>query len=649
MNKRCVCTLLLTAGLALGQQDQTPEITTPPKASIWQKLEFPYLVRTVKPVDFRNSSRIGQLIRAGQLYLSLQDAIDLAIENNLDLQLERFNPKFADTDVLRAQGGGTLRGVDYNIRNLPQGIGGPGSPLLTTVGGTSPITTVASNSADLAPLQETTTSLSDLGAFPYATGTPIPQFDPTLSGLFQWMRTTTLQTNFNTAGINPLVSNNLAGTVNYSQALANGTAFTGSFNETRTDANSRTANYNPFTTGYASVSVVQPLLQGFGTDVNRRFIRIAENSRKISDDVFKQQLIETLWSVARLYYDLVSLNEDVRVKQQALDTAKKLYEDNKSQVDVGTLAPIEVKRAQAEVARTQEDLTNSLNLVLQQELILKNVLTKQGSKDALVGSARIVTLDKIENPIALPAVETNSLVDSAFKNRPDLAQAALQIQNAEIGLKGSRNALLPQLNLIGSLQNSGYAGQINTLYTPLGVTVPSAIQQGLLGGGGTLLKQIFGHDYPNYAVGVQLNIPLRNRVAQADVIRDELQLRQSEVRRQQLENEVRLEVENAVLNVNRALANYNAAKETRELQEEALDAEQQRYQVGASTTYLVIQYQRDLAQARSTEVVSLGNYAKAKAALDRATGQTLDTYHVAIDEAYKGVVSRTPSSLPPGK
>jgi outer membrane protein TolC len=655
MNKRWLCSLLFTTGILLGQdsrpanQDQMPQVSAPPAVNLLQKIKFPYLTRGVGAVDFRNTSRVDSLIRAGHLYLSLQDAIDLAIENNLDLQLQRFNPRFAESDVLRAKGGGLLRGVDFNLRNLPQGIGGPGSPLLTTVGGTSPITTVASNSADLAPLLETTTSLLVNGAFPYATGTPIPQFDPSLSALLQGAHTTTLESNINTAGVNPLVSNTFLGQFGYSQGFALGTSVNASFNENRTSANATNTNYNPFTTGYASVSLVQPLLQGFGLENNRRFIRIAENTQKIADEVFKQQLIETLWAVARLYYDLVSLNEDVHVKQQALDAAKKLYEDNKSQVEIGTLAPIEVKRAQAEVARTQEDLTNSVNLVLQQELILKNVLTRRGTKDPLIGSARIVALDPIAKPIDIPAVPASDLVDLAFKNRPDLAQASLQIQNSEISLRGSRNALLPSLNFVGSLQNNGYAGQINPLSLPLGVTSSSAIQQGLLGGGGTLLKQIFGHDYPNYTVGVQLNINLRNRVAQADVIRDELQLRQSEVRRQQLENEVRLEVENALLNVQRALASYQAAQETRELQEEALDAEQQRYQVGASTTYLVIQYQRDLAQARSTEVVSLGNYAKAKAALDRATGRTLEEYHVSIDEAYKGVISRAPTAIPPGK
>jgi outer membrane protein len=655
MNKRWLCSLLLVAGGLQAQdsrpanQDQTPQVFAPPKVKLFDKIKFPYLPRDVSAVDFRNSSRVDKLIRAGQLYLSLQDAIDLAIENNLDLQLQRYNPLFAQSDVLRAKGGGLLRGVDFNIRNLPQGIGGPGSPLLTTVGGTSPITTVASNSADLAPLQETTTSLAVTGAFPYANGTPIPQFDPSLNALIQGSHTTTLENNINSFGVNPLLSNSFLGTFGYSQGFSPGTQVSASFNETRNSFNALNTNYDPYTTGYLSLSVVQPLLQGFGIENNRRFIRIAENTQKISDEVFKQQLIETLWAVARLYFDLVSLNEDVRVKQQALDAAKKLYDDNKSQVDVGTLAPIEVKRAQAEVARTQEDLTNSINLVLQQELILKNVLTRRGSKDPLVGSARIVALDAIEKPGDTPAPDTSALVGLAFRNRPDLAQAALQLQNTSISLKGSKNALLPQLNFVGSLQNNGYAGTYNSLYAPLGVTTSNSIQQGLIGGGGTLLGQIFGHNYPNYTVGVQLNVNLRNRVAQADVIRDELQLRQSEVRRQQLENEVRLEVENALLNVQRALASYRAAQETRELQEEALDAEQQRYQVGASTTYLVIQYQRDLAQARSTEVVSLGNYAKAKAALDRATGQTLDTYHVAIDEAYKGVISRAPSNLPPGK
>jgi outer membrane protein TolC len=631
-------------------QDQVPQVSAPPNnENFLRKLQNPYQPREVSAVDFRNSGRIGKLIRAGNLYLSLQDAIDLAVENNLDLQLQRFNPRFAEADVLRAKGGGVLRGVDFNIRNLPQGIGGPGSPLLTTVGGTSPITTVASNSADLAPLQETVTNLSVTGAFPYATGPVIPQYDPSINWLLQGSHTTTFETNLNSYGVNPLASSVFLGTAGYTQGFATGTTINASFDETRTTTNAANSNYNPFTTGYASISLTQHLLQGFGRDNNRRFIRIAENTQKISAEVFRQQVIETLWSVARLYFDLVSLNEDVRVKRQALDAARKLYDDNKSQVEVGTLAPIEVKRAQAEVARTQEDLINSTNLVLQQELILKNVLTRQGTKDPLIGSSRIIPLDAIEQPKDAPAVAAGELVGTAMQSRPDLAQAALQIQNTEISLKGSKNALLPSLDFIANFQNNGYVGQINPLALPLGAVTSPAIQPGLLGGGATLLSQVFGKNYPNYAVGLQLNVTLRNRVAQADVIRDELQLRQSEVRKQQLENEVRLEVENALLNVQRAMASYRAAQETRELQEEALDAEQQRYQVGASTTYLVIQYQRDLAQARSTEVVALGNYAKAKAALDRATGTNLDTYHVSIDEALKGMVSRAPSELPPGK
>jgi outer membrane protein len=659
MIQRAFCLGILTALVGTGQEarptdDQRPQVSEAPEGNFLKKLGNPYVGRSVSVADYRNSGRLGKLIRAGQLYLSLQDAIDLAIENNLDIQLQRYNPGFADSDVLRAKGGGLLRGIDFNIRNLPQGIGGPGSPLLTTVGGTSPITTVASNSADLAPLQETTTSVSVNPPFPYATGTPIPQFDPSINGLFQGAHVTTLQTNFNTAGVNPLIATTVVGGVGYTQAFSTGTSINAAFNETRTDANSRTSNYNPYTTGFLSLSIVQPLLQGFSPSVNRRFIRIAQNTQRITDDVFRQQLIETLWSVARLYYDLVSLNEDVRVKRQGVELAQKLYEDNKSQVEIGTLAPIEVKRAQAEVARTREDLTNSTNLVLQQELILKNVLTRRGTADPLIRSARIVPVDPIQVPLNQSPPEADELVASAFQNRPDLAAAGILIENSEISLKGSRNALLPSLNLIGTLQNNGLAGSINPLALGgsigLNPGVPtSVVQSGLLGGGGTLLSQIFGHNYPSYALGLQLNIPIRNRVAQADVVRDELQLRQSQVRRQQLENEVRLEVENALVNIQRALSTYRASIETRELQEEALDAEQQRYQVGASTTYTVIQIQRDLAQARSTEIVTQGNYAKAKAALDRATGKTLDVFQVSVDEAYKGVVSRAPTEPPPTK
>ena len=612
------------------------------------RLLSPYRAKPVAEVNFRNSNRIDSLLRSGQLYLSLQDAIALALENNLDIELQRFGPRIASSDLLRAKGGGVLRGVPLLIRQLPAGVGGPGSPLLTTVGGITPITSVPTNSADLATITSQTTDISILGTSPLSAGPRIPTFDPALVGQLNLAHQTTPQTSSFIAGTNALTSNNLLGNFGVQQAFASGTAFNLGFNSSRLNQNATRPDFNPYTNASLGLTVTQPLLQGFGFAVNRRFIRIAGNNERISDYAFQQQLIDTLSSVIRLYWDLVSLHEDARVKRQSLALAQKLYEDNQSQVEVGTLAAIEVKRARAEVARSRQDLTNSEGLVAQQELILKNVLTRRGNSDPLIASAHIVPLDHIQLPEREPVQPVQDLLAQAIAGRPDLTQARLQIDNSEISLKGSKNALLPELDLLASLQNSGLSGQANTLQPPNNTGTPFVRNADpfYIGGFGNALSQIFSRNFPNYGIGLQLTIPLRNRVAQADVIRDELQLRQTQVRLQQLENQIRLEVENALLVLQRARAGYDAAVETRQLQEEALQAEQERFGVGASTTFMVIQYQRDLAQARSTEVASQGTYAKARAALERATGLTLRNNGISIDEAYRGQVARPPTPLP---
>jgi outer membrane protein TolC len=314
-------------------------------------------------------------------------------------------------------------------------------------------------------------------------------------------------------------------------------------------------------------------------------------------------------------------------------------------VEIGTLAPLELKRAQAEVARSRQDLTNSQSLVLQQELVLKTVLTRTGNADPRLQSAHIVPLDKIVIPAQETIQPVQDLLSQALSNRPDVAQARIQIDNSNISLKGSKNALLPQLNFIGSLTNNALTGELNGSPIP-GAAFSRAPDPFYIGGYSNALSQLFLHNFPNYSVGLQLNIPLKNRTAQADVVRDELQVRQTEVRMKQLQNQVRLEVENALVALQRARASYDAALETRQLQEEALAAEQERYAVGASTSFFVIQYQRDLAQARSSEVIAEGNYAKSRAALDRSIGATLDVNNVEIDQAYKGRVSRPPTPLP---
>jgi len=620
-------------------KDQTPQVR-PSDGTFFSRLSNPYRAPEVSPLNLQNSQRIFDLIRAGQLYLSLDDAIALALENNLDIELERFLPKIADTDVLRADGGGLLRGLSLLVNEPPPGIGGPNGPLLTTLtSGSTPTPIVNTNFSDIALISQQQNNLSVTGAIPMSNGPVIPQYDPVVSGLVNGQHLTTPEYSTLTTGSNWLAENNVNGSAGMNVGLSPGTQLSVNFDNSWYSTNATRYTYNPFVNSGLGFTITQPLLQGFGAKLNKRYIRIARNGQKIADLVFRQQVMDTVSGIARLYTDLVSLNEDVKVKQEALRLAQRLYEDNRNQVEQGTQAPIELTRANAAVAVSRQALITAEGLVRQQELIVKTAITRGGLANPQVLAAHIVPTGTLAVPDQEAVQSLPDLVGEALRKRPDLAGAGLQVENSEISLKGSLNALKPSLNLVGTLQNSGMAGDLN----PLAGTPPGSLNPG---GYGTALGQVFKRDYPSYGVGLQLTLPLRNRVAQADAVRDELQVRQAQVRRQQLQDQVRLEVADAEESLRQARAAYEAAGEARRLQEQSVSVEQQTFTVGLSTNLMVIQYQNYLAQARSTEVASKGAYLKAKIALERAIGTILDENRVAIDEAYRGNVSRPPSALP---
>ncbi len=601
----------------------------------------PYGAKQVSPIPLADSSRMGSLLRAGQLYLSLDDAIDLALENNLQVELQRLSPAIAATDLLRSRGGGLLRGVPLASSQLPAGVGGPASPLLNSA--TPGFTVSSSIAANITSTALLTSPQLNLSITPgtFSNGTALPVYDPVLTGSLGWQHTSTPESSPFITGADVLVGKATTGSLGVSQGFSTGTLLGLNFTGSSLENNSTRSLLNPVVNSGLGITLTQPLLRGFGPKVNRRYIRIAENDRRMVDLVFRQQVIDTVSGVTRLYYDLVSLIEDVGVKRQTLSLAQKLYEDDKVQVEQGTLAPIELVRAQALIAAGRQDLANSEGLELEQELIVKTVLTRRGTADPALRSARVIPMTPIP-PLAStePVQPVQDMLNQAFKNRPDLASADLQLTNSKISLEGSRNAVLPDVSLVAAASNSGLAGSQNVL----GTGVPSGV---FLGGFGSTLDQIFRRNYPTYSVGLQLNLPIRNRVAQADLVRDELQLRQTQINRQQLENQVRLEVEDALITLQRSRAAYSAAVDSSRYQEQSLAAEQEKFAVGLSTTFLIIQYQSQLAQARSTEVAARGAYAKAKVALDRALGVTLDNNNIVLDEVYRGRMSRQPSPLPP--
>jgi outer membrane protein TolC len=587
--------------------------------------------RTTPAVRFDNSPRVHELIRAGNLYLSLSDALSLAIENNLDIELQRYLLPQGDTELLRTRGGGLTRGLNFTLAEVPTGTGGPLSPVLTTAAAAGRATagsSVATSALGLNILGQPQVNGSIQGTIPQATGSAIPNYDPAATGQLNWTHQTTPQTSTAGYGTSTLVTGTTLFNAGVQQGFASGAQVGLNFLNSRVSMNSQRTGYNPYTGSTLGVSATQPLMRGFGASLNRRFIRIAGNEKKITSLLFRQQLILTVYGVIRLYTDLVALTEDEKVKQETVALAEKLLSDVRAQVEEGTLAQVEMTRANAQVFSTRQDLINAQGLREEQEAIFKNVITRRGNEDPEVAAAHVIPTDTLSIPATDEIRPMQDLTAEALTQRPDLDQARLQIANSQIGLAGTRNLTKPQLDLVGIMQNNGLAGQASPF---------TAYQDpGFVGGYGSVLDQILTRKYPTYGVGLQMTLPIRNRIAEADVARDELQVKQSEIRLRQLQNQARLEVEDALIAMRRARASYEAASQARRLQDESLAAEQAKFEVGASTSFFVIQYESLLAQAKSTEVAARSSYVKARAALQRAMGTILDENHISVDAAIKG-------------
>jgi outer membrane protein len=616
---------------------------TPPPSPSWQfptggNLADAYRTPSIAPVNLSNSRRLESLLRDGNIVLSIEDAIALALENNLDLELVRYAPRLADTDLLRAESGSSLRGVPLSVREGPIGLGTPTPGPDGTLGGGN---TPALNSLTGPGVQ---TDLSILGSLPLSTGPAVPSFDPQLVGNIRWDHTSAPQNSAFLANTRSLNANTSVVNVGLQQGFSTGGYFELGWNNLRQSVNNPLLSYNPAISSSFGLTFTQPLLRGFGPAVNRRYIRIAQNNRRIADYVFRQQVIATVSGIVRLYWDLASLNEDTRVRQEAVMSAEQLLNDNRNQVETGTAAPIDVTRAQAELSRRRRDLAVARSLVRQQEAVVKDYLTRS-RLDSTLANAPIVLTDRMALPAHDPIEPLEDLVQRAMQVRPDIAQARLQITNSEMSLQGSRSALRPAVDLVGRVANNGLVGNPNV--PGIGnALIPVGGTPALIGGYGDALSQLLSRDFPDYGIGVQLTIPLRNRTARADVVRDQLTVRQQQIRLQQLEKQIRLEITNALIAVEQARQSYEAVRSERILQEQTLAAEQEKLEVGATTSFYVIQYQRDLAGARSAEVSALASYEKARTALQRSVGTILEDYSVQFEDALQGVVSSSRGSRP---
>jgi outer membrane protein len=591
----------------------------------------PYRPHEVGPINLSNSSRLDSLVRAGNLYLSLQDTIALALENNLDIELQRYGAQIAEASLLRAKAGGLLRGTTSAVSSGP-------SSAPTQAGQASGVTGSAAQASNALVNPSSGTVIS-------ATGSPIPSLDPIISSLVSVGHATNPQTSTFVSGSSTLITSSTLSNFAYTQSFLTGTQVQLALSNQALTTTALRTDLNPSTSSTLGLSITQQLLQGFGIAVNSRNIQIAKNNRELSDLVFKQQVINIISAVINLYWDLVSFNQNVKVQQQAVDLNKKLLSDNRKQVEVGTLAPISIISAEAELATAEQALTIAQTQVLQQETILKNALSRNGVASPSIAEARIVPTDQIRVPQTEAVSPIQDMVAEALSSRPDVAQLRIQLTNDKINLRGSKSELLPSLVATANLSNNALVGQVSTLPLAVG-TAARNVTPYFIGGYDTALGQLFRRNFPNYSAAFQLSIPLRNRSAQADAILDQLTVRQREIAIQQLQNQVRVDVQNALIALQQSRAVYAAAIKTRILREQTLDAEQKKLALGASTIYNVILIQRDLAQSQSDEVNALNSYSKARVLLDSATGQTLNNNNISIGEAFRGSVARPPSPLP---
>ena len=596
----------------------------------------PYTARRVEQPNLANTPRIDQLMRDGKLYISMNDAIMLALENNLDIAIARYNLNIADTDIWRAKAGSSILGVNSGVvQNTPGGgVGGLGTQVGSGQGGTS----VAAGGAGAG---SGGLVVSTLGSGPLITS-----FDPILTGTLQIDHNSILPS----STFSPTSAvNTSTGSFAYQQGFAWGTNLSVGFNNTRqTIADAPFTTLSPQINSSFNFKLTQHLLQGFGFAPNTRYIRIAKNDREISDVAFRLQITTTVDQIENMYWDLVYAYENVRVQKEQLTFAQKTLSDNQKQVEIGTLAPIEVVRAQSTVASNQQTLTLALTNLELQQLLMKNALSRT-LVDPTLADAEVIPTSTMELPAQEPVVPTQDLVNDALSHRPELAEQRINLSNTDISNKAIRSALLPTVDLfayyggsgLGGVENGNYiCGPHNFSGDPLCGGVPTIASPV---GYGSTLNQLINSTAPDKGVGLQLTVPIRNRAAQATQVRSEFEYRQAQLRIQQIENQVRIEVRSAQFGVQQNRASVASAQAAVDLARQSLDAEQKKYKLGASTSTLVLQNQAAMTQAEVTLVSAKALYEKAEVELDRAVGLLLDHAGILIADAERGQVTHTPN------
>lgn len=622
MNPRQAVAFLAAFSCLISQLDaQQPFVERPQNKIVWR----PYMRPTVPPAVLTNSDRLRALIRAGTLYLTLQDAIALAVENNLDLQVDRYGPLRADWTVERQQAGGPLKGSTSS--------NGAGSITVSGQGVAG-----AESSAGVGGGSGGGGSSQSNGSFTQI-GPVTPNLDPTLTANnMQWGHRTYPQSNLQISGTEALVDVNHNFQPYVTEGLLSGGNLQFALQENYLKENSPGDIINPSLAPVAYAYIQQRLLSGRGVAVNARYIHVAQKQADAARVTFRSNLLNLVAQVANAYWDLVVDQEDLAAKQHARQFAEKFDQDTQREISLGAVAGVDLYRAEADLSTRNQDLAISQQTLSQQELTIKGLISRQGTEDPLIASVHVLALDRIEVPAADNLPPLRQLVATAMTNRPDVQLDKINDEVGEINALGTVNAILPSATVYGYTLNRAEAGGVNPI-SPVR-PVPSQI-----GGLGNALGQIFTNQYNTRVAGISFSGPIRNRSDQADLGIDQLQLRQGDLVERRNRNDMVVSISNQMIALRQASARYRASVQTRTLQQTLLEQEQQKFRLGSSTIDLIIAAERTLASAQYAEISALRSYSQARVGLDQTLGLTLETNHVSVDEALKGKVERE-SSLP---
>jgi outer membrane protein len=574
----------------------------------------PYSPPSVAQPQLTNSQQLVQMIQDGKIELSLQDCIAMALQNNLDIEIQRYNPWIAEANVLSAKGGG-----QFAMGSIP--------------------------SLAFDPVFAATSTISDIN-------TPVNNPFTTGAGI----------------GLTAFTTHQTTANFNYSQGFATGTSIYVAMNNTRVSSSSTANTFNPYVQSTLQFAITQQLLNGFGIGVNRRSITITKIDKSIADSAFEQQVITSVTAVENAYWELVYARDNIKVGQESLTLAQQTYDDNKKQVDIGTLAPLELVQAEAQVAQAQQTLITDQTVQLQNQTILLNLIVKDVTDPALL-SVEIVPTDELQPAADQPVPDLAESLKEALANRPDVQEAVLTIKGDDVNVHATRNALLPTLSVGGEYSSVGLAGNSTTsTSTPSGeapdfavpildadgnvvkdpvtglpiyaseVTAETTTSTSSKSGIGDAYTETFHNRFPDYSAQFTLSIPIRNRQAQAESAHAQLEQRQDEARDRQTENNVLVDVRNAIIELEQGKAALDAATKTRILDQETLDDEEKKLKLGASTIFNVVVDQNTLAGAASAEVRALANLVEAQVNYDRAMARTLSANHITVADATTGVV-----------